>query len=78
MLYLDLPNSGPIMLSGDLYHFTSNREHQRVPSFNFDKEQTLEAMKQIEQHVKQTGAQFWIQHDKEQNATIRHAPEFYN
>jgi len=78
MLYLNLPNSGPIMLSGDLYHFTSNREHRRVPSFNFDKQQTLKAMEQIEQYVKETGAQFWIQHDKEQNATIRHAPEYYN
>lgn len=78
MLYLDLPNSGPIMLSGDLYHFTSNREHRRVPAFNFDKEQTLQSMEQIEQFVKDHGAQFWIQHDKEQNANIRHAPEYYN
>lgn len=78
MLFIDLANSGPILLSGDLYHFTSNREHRRVPSFNFDKEQTLHSMDQIEQFVKETGAQLWIQHDKEQNASIRHAPEYYN
>jgi N-acyl homoserine lactone hydrolase len=78
MLLINLENEGPIMLSGDLYHFTKNREHKRVPSFNFDKEQTLESMKSIEAFVKDTGAQLWIQHDKEQNATIKHSPHAYN
>ncbi len=35
MLFVKLPQTGPVLLSGDLYHFTSNREHQRVPAFNF-------------------------------------------
>jgi N-acyl homoserine lactone hydrolase len=78
MLLVNLKNEGPVMLSGDLYHFTKNREHKRVPSFNFDKEQTLETMESIETFVKETGAQFWIQHDKEQNATIKHSPAIYN
>ena len=77
LLYLDLPQSGRIILSGDLYHFTSNREQRRVPAFNFDKQQTLHSMEQIEQLVQSSGAQLWIQHDKEQNADIKHAPEFY-
>jgi len=77
MLLVNLKDSGPIMLSGDLYHFTKNRTHQRVPSFNFDKEQTLATMKEIEGFVSETGAQFWIQHDKEQNAKIKHSPDFY-
>ncbi|GAA6136071.1 N-acyl homoserine lactonase family protein [Oceaniserpentilla sp. 4NH20-0058] len=77
MLYINLPESGPIVLSGDLYHFTKNRTHKRVPSFNFNKEQTLVAMEAIENFVKDENAQFWIQHDKEQNATIKHSPEFY-
>ena len=34
-------------------------------------------MDAIEEFVKESGAQFWIQHDKEQNATIKHSPEFY-
>lgn len=78
MLVVDLENEGKIMLSGDLYHFTKNREHKRVPSFNFDKKQTLETMMFIESFVKESGAQFWIQHDKEQNATIKHSPEYYD
>ncbi len=77
VLFVDLAQTGPIVLSGDLYHFTKNREHKRVPSFNFDKEQTLAAMDVIEQFVDAEGAQFWIQHDLEQNQTIKHSPEFY-
>ncbi len=77
VLYLDLEETGPLVLSGDLYHFTSNRTHKRVPSFNFDKEQTLSAMDDIETFVKEKGAQFWIQHDFEQNASIKHSPAFY-
>jgi len=77
MLLVNLKESGPIMLSGDLYHFTKNRTHRRVPAFNFDKEQTLATMDVIETFVKDSGAQFWIQHDKEQNAEIKHSPDFY-
>ena len=78
MLFVVLPNAGPIILSGDLYHFTSNREHRRVPVFNFSKEETLESMEHMEQFTAAKKAQFWIQHDLEQNQTIRHSPEFYN
>ncbi len=77
VLFLDLKETGPVVLSGDLYHFTSNRTHKRVPSFNFNKEQTLWAMDDIEKFVKEKGAQLWIQHDLEQNASIKHSPEFY-
>lgn len=77
MLLVNLTDTGPILLSGDLYHFSKNREHKRVPSFNFDKQQTLETMEKIEAFVKESGAQFWIQHDLEQNISIKHSPDFY-
>ncbi|HVK98872.1 MAG TPA: N-acyl homoserine lactonase family protein [Dongiaceae bacterium] len=77
VLFLDLPKTGPIVLSGDLYHFTKNREFRRVPSFNYNKEQTEHSMEAIESFAQEKGAQFWIQHDKEQNEGIRHSPAFY-
>jgi len=77
VLYLNLPEFGPLVLSGDLYHFTKNRKHKRVPSFNFDKKQTLVSMDKIEKFVKKSKAKFWIQHDKEQNQNIKHSPEYY-
>ena len=78
VLFLNLPNYGPLVLSGDLYHFTSNREHRRVPSFNFNKEESLESMERIEAFVKEKHARFWIQHDLEQNQTIKHSPAYYD
>ena len=77
VLYINLEDTGPIVLSGDLYHFTKNRTHKRVPSFNFNKEQTIESMDLIEAFVEKTGAQLWIQHDLEQNKTIDHSPKYY-
>lgn len=77
MLFVNLEKTGPVLLSGDLYHFTKNRTHRRVPSFNFDKQMTLDAMEDIEAFVQASGAQLWIQHDKEQNATLKHSPEYY-
>ncbi len=76
-LFLDMPQTGPILLSGDLYHFTKNRTYRRVPSFNFNKEQSLQSIDKIEQFVKEKGADMWIQHDLEQNQQIKHAPEYY-
>ncbi len=77
VLFVNLEETGPVLLSGDLYHFTKNRTHKRVPSFNFDKEKTLESMEEIEKFVSKSGAQLWIQHDKEQNKTLKHSPDFY-
>ncbi|MEH6346842.1 MAG: N-acyl homoserine lactonase family protein [Bermanella sp.] len=77
VLFVNLAQTGPVVLSGDLYHFTKNRTHKRVPSFNFNKEQTLSAMNEIENFVKDKKAQLWIQHDKEQNQTLKHSPEYY-
>ena len=77
VLYVNLPQQGPILLSGDLYHFTKNRKHGRVPVFNVSQEDSLNAITDIESFVKESGAQLWIQHDKEQNEKIRHSPAFY-
>ncbi len=76
VLFVDLLEAGPIMLSGDLYHFTENRLHRRVPVFNFDAEMTLQSMETIEAFLTATGATLWIQHDLEQNASIPHSPTY--
>ena len=36
VLFLDLAETGPLVLSGDLYHFRLSREERRVPVFNVD------------------------------------------
>lgn len=77
-LYVKLPKSGNILLSGDLVHYTDNWVHKRVPVFNFDKEQSVKTMEDTEKFLKENHAVLWIQHDLEQNAEIKHVPSYYD
>lgn len=77
-LFVRLAKTGNVLLSGDLVHFTENWEHKYVPGFNFDKDQSLKTMDEVAAFLKANNAALWIQHDLEQNATIKHAPAFYD
>ena len=78
MLYLRLAKTGPVLLSGDLYHFPQERTLNRFPVFEFDKDQTRRTHVAVEAFLKSTGAQLWIQHDAVANAALRKAPAFYD
>jgi len=70
VLYLNLPETGPVLLTGDLYHFQENRDNKGVPSFNFNVQQTLKSMEAFEAFAKETGAKVIIQHElKDYNNT---------
>lgn len=76
VLYLDMPEHGPLLLSGDLYHFYENREHKRVPSFNFDVDQTKASMAAFEAFAEEKGAKVYIQHAKGDFEKLPKAPNF--
>jgi len=63
-LFVDLPATGPIVLSGDLYHSELNRELRVPPDFNTDREQTKVSMERIENFLAERNATLWIQHVK--------------
>jgi glyoxylase-like metal-dependent hydrolase (beta-lactamase superfamily II) len=77
-LLVRLPHTGAVVLSGDAAHFRENFELRRVPAFNFDRAQSVASMDKLADVVQREHAQLWINHDAAQNATIRHAPEFYD
>jgi len=77
ILFVDLKETGPLVLSGDLYHFRVSREHRRVPTFNFDVDVTLASMEKIESFVTEIGATFWIEHDYELFQELKKAPMYY-
>ena len=77
VLYLKLPKTGGVVLSGDLYHFPEARRLQRVATFDFDQEQTRISREAIEAFLTRAGAQLWIQHDFIANARLRKAPDYY-
>lgn len=78
VLYLDLPNYGPLILSGDLYHFRLSRTDRRVPSFNYDAEMSLKAMDKVEGLIVERKAEFWIEHDMALFKTLKTAPAYYD
>jgi N-acyl homoserine lactone hydrolase len=75
-LFVRLPKSQPVLLSGDFVHLMGNWEGRRVPSINFSSELTSRSMGQMNDFIKSSGARLWINHDREQSATIPKAPAF--
>ncbi len=78
VLLLRLKNYGPILLSGDLYHFVKSRELQAIPAFNTDAEKTLESMKKIEKIINTEEATLWIEHNLELAKSLNLAPAYYD
>lgn len=77
VLFIELKQLGPILLSGDLFHFRATRRLSSVPVFNYNHDQTLDSMRRIEKLIKETGAALWIEHDMELAKTLRKSPYFY-
>jgi len=77
VLFLKLAKTGPVVISGDLYHYPEERKLNKVPTTEFNADQTIASRATIEAFLKKTRAQLWIQHDYTANAKLRKAPEFY-
>jgi N-acyl homoserine lactone hydrolase len=77
VLFLKLKKTGPVVLSGDLYHHPEERTLNRLPVADFNKEQTAASRAELEVFLKKTGAQLWIEHDIIGNAKLKKAPAYY-
>jgi glyoxylase-like metal-dependent hydrolase (beta-lactamase superfamily II) len=78
VLFVKLAKTGPVLLSGDLYHYPEERKLNRVPTTEFNAAQTVVSREAVEAFLKKTGARLWIQHDFTANAKLKKAPEFYD
>jgi len=67
--------SGPVLLTGDLYHSREAREKRGVPPFNTSREQTLQSMDKFEKLAKELGAKVIIQHEPNDIALLPAFPE---
>jgi len=65
--------SGPVLLTGDLYHSTEAREKRGVPPFNTSRDQTLDSMDRFEKLARELNANVVIQHEP---ADIAKLPAF--
>ena len=78
VLYVRLAKTGGIVLSGDLYHYPEERTLNRLPTFEFDMDQTRQSREALEAFLRKSGARLWIQHDFTAMAKVRKAPAFYD
>jgi N-acyl homoserine lactone hydrolase len=76
-LLVKLPKTGALILTGDLVHFQYMWDNKVVPSFNFNKEQSLASIERVTRLVAEHKAQLWIGHDKDIAARVDRAPKFY-
>jgi glyoxylase-like metal-dependent hydrolase (beta-lactamase superfamily II) len=77
VLFLKLAKTGPVVISGDLYHYPEERKRNLVPLTEFDRDQSAASRANIEAFMKKTGAQLWIQHDFNATAKLKKAPQYY-
>jgi glyoxylase-like metal-dependent hydrolase (beta-lactamase superfamily II) len=78
VLLVRLPNSGPILLTGDMWHLAASRERRTVPRFNTDRAQTLASMDKVEHLASETGARIVRQHVPEDFASLPTFPAALN
>jgi N-acyl homoserine lactone hydrolase len=76
-LFLKLVRTGPIVLTGDLYHYRAERELNTFRAED-NVEQTRASRAAIDELLHKTGAQLWIQHDILTNATLKKSPQYYD
>jgi N-acyl homoserine lactone hydrolase len=62
-LLVRLPQTGDVLLTGDLYHFQEQAFAHSVPDYNFSRVQTLASMTRFDETAKNLNAKVIIQHD---------------
>jgi N-acyl homoserine lactone hydrolase len=77
VLSLKLAKTGPVVLSGDLYHYPEERKLNKIPTTEANAQQTVASRASLEAFLKKTGAQLWIQHDYTADAKLKKSPAFY-
>jgi glyoxylase-like metal-dependent hydrolase (beta-lactamase superfamily II) len=76
VLFVRLPKRGPVVLAGDLYHYPEERTTGRLPTFEFNADQSRASRAKVEALLKQTGAQLWIEHDIATHEKLPKAPQY--
>ena len=77
VLFLKLAKTGPVLISGDLWHYPEERARRLVPTTEFNADQTAASRVTIEKFLKESKAQLWIQHDLIANQKLKKSPAYY-
>ncbi|WP_425409186.1 N-acyl homoserine lactonase family protein [Hyphococcus sp.] len=74
-LLVNLPNEGPVLFTGDLYHLEESRDRRLVPKFNTNVDDTLASMTRFENLVDKYNARVVIQHSLSDFADLPQIPD---
>ena len=76
-LFVDLPVTGGILISGDLWHYAAERELNKMPAREVGPGGTAASRESIEAFLLETGAELWVQHEPMEWATLDKSPSYY-
>jgi glyoxylase-like metal-dependent hydrolase (beta-lactamase superfamily II) len=71
-----LANRGTVVLGGDLYHYPEERTTGRVPTFEFDAQQSRTSRARVERYLQDNDATLWIEHDLATHAALPKSPQY--
>jgi glyoxylase-like metal-dependent hydrolase (beta-lactamase superfamily II) len=75
-LLVKLSQMGPVILSGDAVHFHENVDSDGVPSFNYDRAQTVASLERIKKILANLKGTLIIQHDARDVSKLPEFPAF--
>jgi N-acyl homoserine lactone hydrolase len=78
VLLVQLPHSGAVLLTGDMWHLAESRQQRLVPRFNTDRAQTLASMDKVEELARENEALVVRQHVQEDFDALPRFPEALN
>ena len=78
-LFIKLAKTGPVVLSGDLYHYPAERTIKDFTPFAAlgDPVKETASKAKVEALLKEKGAVLWIQHDILADAKLKKSPGYY-
>lgn len=76
-LVVRLRQAGTVVIGSDVAHSVRNLDELLVPPSNYDEELSVRSMEDVKALAREEDATVWIQHDRDQQAGVRQAPEWY-
>jgi glyoxylase-like metal-dependent hydrolase (beta-lactamase superfamily II) len=76
VMLVRLAKFGPVILSGDLYHYPEEIATGKTPDFEFNPAQSARSRAAVQAWAKQQHARLWIEHDKPTHANLPKSPKY--
>jgi glyoxylase-like metal-dependent hydrolase (beta-lactamase superfamily II) len=76
VMLVKLAKFGPVILSGDLYHYPEEIATGKTPDFEFNPGQSAKSRAAVQAWAKEQNAKLWIEHDGPTHANLPKSPKY--